>query len=88
MDTSRAQAAASRKERKAQSTAGSARVEAPHGFLQVGSDLYPVVGDEIHGWNIDDSDFSVRARGPGQYATLDELYFALLNLGVCGEGSA
>jgi hypothetical protein len=54
-------------------------------WLRVGRAVYPVYGDELRGWSPRAEDF----RGgdqPGRfvYASIDELFFALVNMAVSG----
>jgi hypothetical protein len=57
-------------------------------LLKVGLEVFPVYEDDRAGWSMDPVDL-----GPGtprwlRYESIDELFFALLNLNVSPEGSA
>ena len=59
-------------------------------YLRVGGDVFPVYGDELRGWSPRADDFdALVACSPYVYASLDELFFALVNLctGTAGLGS-
>lgn len=49
-------------------------------YLRVGSQVFPVYGDPLRGWSPRPDDFSGRAASPYVYPSLDELFFALVNL--------
>lgn len=53
-------------------------------WLRVGGGVYPVYGDDLRGWSTEAGD--VRGGGaPGfVYASLDEVFFALVNLTLTG----
>jgi hypothetical protein len=57
-------------------------------LLKVGLEVFPVYGDELSGFSMDVDDFSPNAMAPFRYRSLDELFFALVNLNVSEEGSA
>lgn len=57
-------------------------------LLRVGCEVFPVYGDERCGFTIDPGDFSAGAPEAGRYRSLDELYFALVNLHSAAEGKA
>ena len=58
-----------------------------HTYLRVGAGVYPVYGDELRGWSPRADDFQgVGSSSPYVYQSLDELFFALVNL--CVSGSA
>ena len=43
--------------------------------------MFPVYGDELRGWSPRADDFAARRRrSPYVYTSLDELFFALVNL--------
>ena len=52
-------------------------------LVRVGPELYPVWGDDEHGWCVE-SNLVARFR----YRSLDELLFALVNLSLAEGGSA
>jgi hypothetical protein len=50
-------------------------------YLRVGGEVFPVYGDELRGWSPRADDFrDVQAGPPYVYASLEELFFALVNL--------
>jgi hypothetical protein len=52
-------------------------------YLRVRGEVFPVYGDALRGWSPRAEDFrGLTARSPYVYASLDELFFALVNL--CG----
>ena len=58
-------------------------------YLRVGGDVFPVYGDELRGWSPRADDFhDVDASSPYVYASLEELFFALVNLCRGTNGSA
>jgi hypothetical protein len=57
-------------------------------LLQIGVDVFPVCGDDDSGWGLDEGDFCSRAPRRFRYASLDELFFVLVNLSVGPEGRA
>ncbi len=57
-------------------------------LLQVGTEVFPVYGDETSGWSMSAEDFAAGVPAPYRYRTLDELFFALVNLNVADEGQA
>jgi hypothetical protein len=57
-------------------------------LLKVGLEVFPVYGDESVGWSMDADDFSPSAASQFRYQSLDELFFALVNLNVSEEGQA
>lgn len=59
----------------------------PH-LLRVGMEVYRIYGDDQVGWTIEESDLSSRAPSWYRYRSLDELFFALVNLSVGSEGWA
>lgn len=61
---------------------------APPVYLRVGAGVYPVYGDDVRGWSPRPDDFhGTVASSPFVYASIDELFFALVNLCVAGTGS-
>jgi len=55
-------------------------------YLRIGAGVYPVYGDELRGWSLRADDFgAVLAATPWVYGSIDELFFALVNL--CAEAS-
>ena len=57
-------------------------------LLKVGLEVFPVYGDERSGWSMDPVDLAPEAPKWARYESLDELFFALLNLNVAPEGRA
>lgn|GEM_PF-1336294 len=53
-------------------------------WLRVGAGVYPVYGDDLRGWSPEPHDFRGRRISPFVYTSLDELFFALVNLTVSG----
>ncbi|HYV56066.1 MAG TPA: hypothetical protein VE911_00915 [Candidatus Nitrosopolaris sp.] len=52
-------------------------------YLRVGGEVFPVYGDELRGWSLRPGDVSgLTACSPYAYASLEELFFALVNLRV------
>ena len=56
--------------------------------MRVGGEVFPVYGDEQCGFTLDPADVSTSGRSAGRYATLDELFFALVNFNSAAEGRA
>jgi hypothetical protein len=57
-------------------------------LLKVGLEVFPVYGDERSGWSVDPVDLCPETPRWLRYESLDELFFALLNLNVMPEGQA
>jgi hypothetical protein len=57
-------------------------------LLKVGLEIFPVYGDERSGWSMDPIDLTPDTPKWLRYDSLDELFFALLNLNVTPEGQA
>ena len=57
-------------------------------LLKVGLEVFPVYGDERSGWSMDPIDLTPDTPKWLRYESLDELFFALLNLNVTPEGQA
>ncbi len=57
-------------------------------LLRVGSEVFAVYGDEKTGFAVDPSDFHPTVPAGCRYFSLDELYFALVNLNAQPEGRA
>jgi hypothetical protein len=50
-------------------------------YLRVGGQVFPVFGDEVRGWSVRADDFhGLTVTSPYVYRSLDELFFALVNL--------
>jgi hypothetical protein len=63
------------------------RARSPH-FVRIGSDVFPVYGDDRSGWSLDPRDLSVLRPRECRYGNLAELFFALVNLNLSCEGRA
>ncbi len=57
-------------------------------LLQVGLEVFPVYGNDKDGFSMDPIDLVPGTPKKFRYDSLDELFFALLNLNVMAEGSA
>ena len=57
-------------------------------LLKVGLEVFPVYGDESSGWSVDPADLNPNERDTFRYHSLDELFFALVNLNLSPEGQA
>jgi hypothetical protein len=58
-------------------------------YLRVGGEVFPVYGDVVRGWSPRADDFSgVAACSPYVYTSLEELFFALVNLCTTSGGEA
>lgn len=57
-------------------------------LLRVGLEVMPVYGSRATGFSPDDGDFMHPVPDGARYNTLDELFFALVNLNVSQEGLA
>jgi hypothetical protein len=58
-------------------------------YLRIGGDVFTVFGDDLRGWSPRADDFrGVTAKSPYVYASLDELFFALVNLCAGPRGDA
>ncbi len=57
-------------------------------LLRVGSEVFAVYGDEGSGFAVDPGDFNPMVPPECRYLSLDELYFALVNLSAHPEGRA
>lgn len=57
-------------------------------LLKVGMEIFPVYGDESTGWSMNAEDFLPSFGARFRYESLDELFFALLNLNMSEEGCA
>jgi len=62
-------------------------VAASRTYLRIGAAVYPVYGDELRGWSLRAEDFgSVLAATPWVYGSIDEIFFALVNLSTQARG--
>ena len=58
-------------------------------YLRIGADVFPVYGDEVRGWSPRADDFwRGLTTSPWVYDSVDELYFALVNLCTAPRGEA
>ena len=58
-------------------------------YLRVGGGVYPVYGDALRGWSLRADDFgAMLAVTPWVYGSLDELFFALVNLWAQASGAS
>jgi hypothetical protein len=57
-------------------------------LLKVGLEVFPVYGDETSGWSVDPGDLYPQMPGWYRYQSIDELFFALVNLNFGPEGKA
>ena len=58
-------------------------------FLRIGGEVFPVYGDDVRGWSPRAGDFHGLALcTPYLYASVDELFFALVNLCTGPRGEA
>ena len=56
-------------------------------YLRVGGEVFPVYGDAVRGWSPRADDFrDLVLPSPYAYASLDELFFALVNLCTARPG--
>ena len=63
-------------------------VSASRTYLRIGAAVYPVYGDELRGWSLRAEDFgSVLAATPWVYGSIDEIFFALVNLSTQARGA-
>jgi len=57
-------------------------------LLKIGVEVFPVYGDEKSGWSVDPGDLYPQMPAWYRYQSLDELFFALVNLNCSPEGEA
>ena len=57
-------------------------------LLQIGLEVFPVYGDEASGFSIDAGDLHPLSPKQYRYRSVDELFFALVNLNLSQEGQA
>ena len=63
-------------------------VSASRTYLRIGAAVYPVYGDDLRGWSLSPQDFgTVLATKPWVYGSIDELFFALVNLATYASGA-
>jgi hypothetical protein len=55
-------------------------------YLRIGAAVYPVYGDDLRGWSTRSDDIKgVGQSSPFVYESIDELFFALVNLTATGR---
>jgi hypothetical protein len=57
-------------------------------LLKVGLEVFPVYGDETSGFSVDPGDLYPQTPYWCRYKSIDELFFALVNLNFTQEGKA
>ena len=57
-------------------------------LLKIGVEVFPVYGDEKLGWSVDAGDLYPQIPAWFRYRSIDELFFALVNLNISPEGRA
>ena len=57
-------------------------------LMKIGLEVFPVYGDETSGFSVDPGDLYPQMPAWFRYRSLDELFFALVNLNVGPEGRA
>jgi hypothetical protein len=57
-------------------------------LVKIGMEVFPVYGDETSGFSVDPGDLYPQMPMWFRYRSLDELFFALVNLNVSPEGQA
>jgi len=57
-------------------------------LMKIGLEVFPVYGDENSGFSVDPGDLYPQMPAWFRYSSLDELFFALVNLNIGPEGSA
>jgi len=57
-------------------------------LLKIGLEVFPVYGDEKLGWSVDAGDLYPQMPPWFRYRSIDELFFALVNLNISPEGQA
>ncbi len=63
-------------------------VTAPRTYLRIGAAVYPVYGDPLRGWSLRAEDFGgLLAAPPYAYESIDELFFAIVNLWAQATGA-
>ena len=60
-----------------------------HGILiKVGTDVYPVYGNDELGWSLEGGGLQSAAAAEFRYPSLEELFFVLVNFSVTPDGHA
>jgi len=63
-------------------------VTAARTYLRIGAAVYPVYGDALRGWSLRAEDFgSFLVASPYVYESIDEVFFAIVNLWVEATGA-
>ncbi len=57
-------------------------------LMKVGLEIFPVYGDERSGFTVDSAERHAQTPQWCRYRSLEELFFALVNLHNCPEGNA
>ncbi len=57
-------------------------------LLKIGLEIFPVYGDEQLGWSVEAADLYAQTPPGFRYGSIDEIFFALVNLNLCPEGQA
>jgi len=57
-------------------------------LMRIGLEVFPVYGDDLSGWSVDPGDLHGPIPDCARYKSVDELFFALVNLNVSTEGQA
>ena len=57
-------------------------------IVRIGSEVFAIYGDDTHGWSVDPPDLDPQMPMGFRYQTLDELFFALVNMNLSVEGRA
>jgi len=57
-------------------------------LMKIGLEVFPVYGDESSGFSVDPGDLYPQMPAWFRYSSLDELFFALVNLNIGPEGRA
>jgi hypothetical protein len=69
-------------------THGQSEVAVNARLLKIGLEVFPVYGDEKSGFSVDPGDLYPRMPMWFRYQSIDELFFALVNLNLSPEGQA
>ena len=57
-------------------------------YLRIGGGVYPIYGDQLRGWSLRADDFgAMLAVTPWVYGSVDEIFFALVNLWAQASGA-
>ena len=65
-----------------------AQVTIDQRLIKIGADVFAVYGDDVSGWSADPKDLSPQVPLGFRYRTVDELFFALVNMNLTPEGRA